>query len=670
MNNNIQQGEIYSFWQLVQKQKIEIPIIQRDYAQGRKDKGEIRKEFLNALHKSLIEETPIRLDFIYGSNLGDTFQPLDGQQRLSTLFLIHWYAAEKAGTLSDEVQTKLAKFSYETRATSREFCNKLITSSINIDFSAQKISPLIIDSPWFFLSWKKDPTIDAMLRAIDDIHVTFKDVDELWEKITSDTALISFYYVALENFGLTDDLYIKMNARGKLLTPFENFKAKFQKYIQENAWERNVDFSNSFVSKIDTQWTELFWSHRKMNRIDDAFIRFISTVAILQAVKEKSPDRVAKIRKLHDQADTVRAEDFSKEGFEYLSECLELYTVITQRNIHLDLNFPLWQHAPIENMFSALVYEGNNASYSQKVLFYAQTEHLRIVGVDNFDNDKFQDWMRVVRNLVSRGDVQRAGGRRPAIIRSPEAFEGVINLVTELSEGCVDIYQFLSTHSIKSSFTREQTDEEKLKSNLIIQNQAYKEALFAMEDTSFFQGRIEFALHCIDYEVDKENFDLNKFTELNKVIVKTLQDSITDEFKRALLTISDENGEHRYYEYWWSWAYVVDAEKRYLLGDDPRDLEYYIYGVYKSRDHKDRSHFRQYVKKLLLQLTDKSLGEIITDFIPPDNMPNWKKRLIKEPELLQEKCKSHHIAIPDDETYCYLLKFRKPRETTDCERIE
>jgi len=44
-----------------------------------------------------------------------------------------------------------------------------------------------------------------MLRAINDIHILFRDMDSLWEKLTSDKVLIGFYYVELENFGLTDD---------------------------------------------------------------------------------------------------------------------------------------------------------------------------------------------------------------------------------------------------------------------------------------------------------------------------------------------------------------------------------------------------------------------------------------------------------------------------------
>jgi uncharacterized protein with ParB-like and HNH nuclease domain len=60
------QGEIISFWELLKKHNIEIPIIQRDYAQGRKEKEELRDSFLNALFQSINTQTPIKLDFLYG----------------------------------------------------------------------------------------------------------------------------------------------------------------------------------------------------------------------------------------------------------------------------------------------------------------------------------------------------------------------------------------------------------------------------------------------------------------------------------------------------------------------------------------------------------------------------------------------------------------------------
>ena len=66
----------------VQLKQIAIPIIQRDYAQGRQDPdvNRIRSCFLDSLYAAVTEK-PITLDFIYG-NIDDKgiMTPLDGQQ--------------------------------------------------------------------------------------------------------------------------------------------------------------------------------------------------------------------------------------------------------------------------------------------------------------------------------------------------------------------------------------------------------------------------------------------------------------------------------------------------------------------------------------------------------------------------------------------------------------
>ena len=82
----------------VQLKKITIPIIQRDYAQGRKDKGFIRKNFLKSIKDSLEKNENLTLDFVYGNTEGEKFFPLDGQQRLTTLWLVYWYLSYKAGS--------------------------------------------------------------------------------------------------------------------------------------------------------------------------------------------------------------------------------------------------------------------------------------------------------------------------------------------------------------------------------------------------------------------------------------------------------------------------------------------------------------------------------------------------------------------------------------------
>jgi hypothetical protein len=662
MSEITHKGRTQSFWKLLQNHNVEIPIIQRDYAQGRKGKEEVRDNFITALFNSISSDQSIRLDFIYGSVINNAFQPLDGQQRLTTLFLLYWYAANKESISTESYADTLNKFKYETRISSREFCEALVSHKIEISNDTLSLKDELVDSAWFFLSWKKDPTIDSMLRMIDAIHDKFFNVENLWEKLTSESCLVDFYHVDLEDIGLTDDLYIKMNARGKLLSSFENFKASFEKYISDKKWEKTGDLLSSFAYKIDTVWTDLLWKHRKYDGIDEGFIRLISTVAMIRASIEKPSDRVSTIKSLQDKPDSLRSEQFSQEGFEYLCSVFDIYHLKSQSL--KDLDFPLFQHASESSIFSSVVYEGANGSYTQKVLFYAQCEYLR--KADSIDDVLYSDWMRVVRNIVSRGDVTK-NGIRPAIIRSPETFDGVITLLNELSKGCDDIYQFLSsTPNLKSTFASEQLDEEKLKAKLINGNEKAKAIIMKLEDTNLFQGRIEFALNCIDFKDILDDEAINKLSKIHSIIKQYFDrdEHVNNDLRRALLTISDQNGNYEFYGYWWSFWYVVSANKRCLI-DKYRELEFYIYGNYKNRDD-----YRFYIKKLILQLFNSSLEDIAVNFDPPTNMPNWKIRLIKDKSLLDIKSKSNYIAIPDSDDCCYLLKSMRPRDLEGCEKID
>jgi uncharacterized protein with ParB-like and HNH nuclease domain len=131
-----------NFSELIENYSIEIPIIQRDYAQGRETLAveTIRNGLLDTLYNAIESKKPVDFDFIYGSLetvASETkFIPLDGQQRLTTLFLLHWYLACKDGKLDQEIN-KLCNFKYETRRSSEEFCKALVTKGIT------KVLPIV-----------------------------------------------------------------------------------------------------------------------------------------------------------------------------------------------------------------------------------------------------------------------------------------------------------------------------------------------------------------------------------------------------------------------------------------------------------------------------------------------------------------------------------------------
>lgn len=259
--------------------RIVIPMIQRDYAQGRNvsDIEDIRNAFLDTLYNSLNKDTEIILDFIYGDiDRKGVMTPLDGQQRLTTLFLLHWYASRFSKEPVPENERQfLKRFSYETRADARIFCRELCSFSPKKNL--KKLSETITDQPWFLLQWKDDATISSMLVMLDAIHDKFCNLTDIWKKLTEDQ-LIKFYFLPIRNMGETDDLYIRMNSRGKPLTKFEHFKAELEKCISQIYDKKETD---EIMTKIDTKWTNLLWTYCEKNDtnpenaiIDYEFLRY------------------------------------------------------------------------------------------------------------------------------------------------------------------------------------------------------------------------------------------------------------------------------------------------------------------------------------------------------------------------------------------------------------
>lgn len=323
MSNNI---KAITFWNFLKNNVVEIPIIQRDYAQGRLGKEHLRKVFLGNIKKALDTQTSLKLDFVYGATENGNLNPLDGQQRLTTLWLLHWYIALRSKKLNEltnengidkeKVCDRLRKFTYETRISSREFCKKLCDYTCFQNYESNNIVQFITNQTWFYSAWKQDPTIQSMLRMlggtkiqdktgediIDGIEELFNDSNEndfkrYWETLTSDDTII-FYNLPLENFGLSDDLYIKMNARGKPLTSFENFKADLIGYITKQSedetfdsvtreeWKQLLNPYSGIPIKLDTDWTELFWKNKSKG------IKIIDDTGNEDFVKDKQIDEI------------------------------------------------------------------------------------------------------------------------------------------------------------------------------------------------------------------------------------------------------------------------------------------------------------------------------------------------------------------------------------------
>lgn len=268
LNNNIKlhNKETDSLELLVIENGIEIPMIQRDYAQGRADEKTtfIREKFLTDIYDVLKSNQEgnnrlLKLDFVYGYVENSTFIPLDGQQRLTTLYIIHWFLAFK-----DKVEFTsigLDKFNYKTRQSAKEFfksinnCKNQIKIKEECESHFDKLIVVIKNQPWYNLKWDFDPTVNGILRTLTDVITLFSDISFSTLTLPEQKPL-SFHFLKIDEYGLGDNLYIKMNARGKPLSDFENFKASF-----ENIISNKTVISKEFIRKIDGTWLDSFWEY-------------------------------------------------------------------------------------------------------------------------------------------------------------------------------------------------------------------------------------------------------------------------------------------------------------------------------------------------------------------------------------------------------------------------
>lgn len=505
-------------------QRIEIPLIQRDYAQGRRgaQADEIRETFLDVLHDALAGPNPKRvsLDFIYGEIDRGTLQPLDGQQRLTTLFLLHWYISARAGVLDGAAPWTC--FSYATRQSARRFCERLIAAVPPPD--VEKLSGWIIDQSWYLFVWRHDPTIQAMLVMLDAIHQQFAQVNAVvaWERLanTAEPA-VSFHLLPVPDMGSAEDLYIKMNSRGKPLTDFENFKARFEKIIESSPR------ASDFAQKVDVDWVDVFWQFRgDDDLVDDEFLRYLEFVT---EVCEWSDPILPSTSRLPLVKRTERifgdANPSSAEHLEFLFSAFDAwvgrdipatFSQLFGRNSELNESarkIPLFFRDTDVNLFESCCKSyglrsggGRQFTFGQTLILLAVLLHITHATED------FPRRMRVLRNLIEGSTVEMRAERMPRLIADTK---GLI-LAGELPEP-------------GNGFSLPQIDDERAKQLFRTASPEIEKALDNLEDHQLLRG----SLNAFELDAAKLEQRAKAFRQLIR------SDELWSDVAGALLTIGE-----------------------------------------------------------------------------------------------------------------------------------
>ena len=525
--------------------KILIPKIQRDYAQGRDDPkaNAVRERLLDDIFSTFqieSENNKIKFDFIFGTEVtqidGDKtercFVPFDGQQRLTTLFLLYLYRSWFfLGDQEKELANKeLKKFSYDTREASRNFCVLLTGTDGNgkyklvivpDELKGKKLSEYICNQTKFLDYWKNDPTVDAMLRMLDAIHkkaqeaTTFPKLDN-----------ITFQFFDMDEHRLTDSLYLRMNARGKPLTAFENLKADIENWMSGKVEQKFLDH---WKSAIDGHWLNWFWKNNKINNsttspaalVDGAFLRSIANILAVYYVHAKKDMSDGIFTKLHDIKGDEAYIPWSyfkavldiDDAIKFLNNALNF--MCCEENADKDayasceaLLRPVWMTTD-ESPLTDLV---KNYEYKPLLAFYA------------FCLSKNIKWKRVIWNILENSEI------------TVKTMLSTIGLIDELSENSNQIITFLANDNsqIQSDVSKKQIAEECIKAKLFIID-SWETEIIKAEAHPVFRGNIRVLLK------DNENTELEHFKQLRDTAKLIFDDPSVNSYLwiRAMLAKSD-----------------------------------------------------------------------------------------------------------------------------------
>lgn len=569
----------YNLKSLLENYRVVIPLIQRDYAQGRKDKRttEVRKKLLQDINTALIDTNigPLDLNFIYGKSTNGKFIPLDGQQRLTTLFLVYLFAYRD----NDECDF-LGNFSYETRKSSAKFFESLVENRRIFFTKAKSPSEIIKDEPWFADSWQLDPTVQGALKTLDDISDSF-DYGFDYVSVLSDSSnqKLVFNFLDIDKLGSEDELYIKLNSRGRPLTDFENFKARFIDRIKKIDSHLEREFSHN----IDTKWTDVIWNIDK-NAFDTNFLNLFEIVLI----------------------NNLDSLDYSKRDNWTLEIDFETVEISHIKIIVSVLDFLSENKMP--EVSSILERSIVKKYLKDRIYFHVISTFLEHHG-DTLDTS-YKNWYRIFKNLINN-----------SVIDSQESYERAIKGINEQIEHTSDLLEYLAEGNRINGFSIDQVDEEIEKAKLITADDSYRDIIEVAEKHRYFDGQIRSCFYFEANDLPSRKIDIISiyWNKISKMFTE-IEPKEGLLMRAALLSLGD---------------YTISIVNYYktLCQDNPNEYSS-LKSLFSSRN--------EYVKKLLDELDmtkslDAEYRRIIQENISNIASQEWRYAFIAYYETMFSK---------------------------------
>lgn len=721
MSNILKPAETKNFLDLVDVNKgVLMPIYQRDYAQGRESASMIREDFVRELFEAVIKKQTKELNFVYGGEQEkegkEFFIPIDGQQRLTTLFLFHWYIFMRANATQKEKEP-LERFLYATRSTSKKFCSGIIKMQIKngarknstyiLDFSVPyrentnepnlkkpyDLTRQIKEQTWFTGNMGSDPTVMSMLVTIEEIHKyasknNINNFDELKKRLTDDKIII-FLCLDMKN-SLGDetairDLYVKMNARGKLLTDCENFKSLLQKepekekidfigeYIKQNNCDK-VTSRSDIIGLFNNEFTNFFF-----NIVDDGKIIDNSVETDIVSVEEQGFDTAMMnfiieylkmafficiedseinsdkyrdyvgftmggrefyrfittggkeyIDKIFDEKNQDKKEKVVSSVNGYLinafNKMMRLLMLLSKNEVYIN-NCEIGENwlKDIKSLikgYAGTADKDNNENTKNMVARLLIFEFFSKFGITE-KKETFEIWNRFISKLLRNSKFEHLDD-------ACKTYKTLSSFINRFSEdiNIETLFEGISKINIDefAAPIRKQLGEEKIKAALCIKSDFWREKIKEAEDY-FEDGHIWFMLQ---YSKIDENYDYDKFEKIvdfcksNITSNKQLKESIDKEkFESALFAINDKR---------------LDIEETHMAIPSNSSAHQFLLGnlqlltsieTWKNQKNLDKQRILlELIDRLILATDVNTELDKIYNNVNKATLPKWQKAFI------------------------------------------
>lgn len=313
---------------------------------GKTEERESISQYLSQEYERLVYQQ--KLGFIYAyhdRDYGGKFFLIDGQQRITTLYLMLLYLYGSVGKAEDfkalYFQNGNPKVDYKVREQSHDFLILLISSVLNgKDYKES--------NTFYSTEYSKDTTIKHLIENFGFIGDQLGTISNKFDFLNYLENFVEVNYFDTHLSEQGEQLYIYMNSRGEQLSHQEIIRAELMQKVSDT--KEKIELGKEWE-----KWQNFFWKHRGNNEnADNGFEEFLKWAAIIHlSTNENDVD----IENFADASKTYTAkqlkENYIKDSYIGEQNRNQKEAIFNYQVKYIDFEF-------LKNLFNSLEWVYNN----------------------------------------------------------------------------------------------------------------------------------------------------------------------------------------------------------------------------------------------------------------------------------------------------------------------